>query len=118
MSDRMSRRAVMAALLLLASPERLQDHGDGSAKLSVTFDSIAELRAWLDDADLNTPDLLIVDRTLTDDNGRSYRSATAFPTWHGWEIFAYAREDIDPSPLDESTRDGLTALVSAGSAVA
>ncbi|MDG4790004.1 hypothetical protein O7626_29470 [Micromonospora sp. WMMD1102] len=110
MTKRKSRRTVYAALLLLASPTEMRQRGDGIS-LAFEFDSIAEMRSWLDAAGLNTPDTLTGEHSGTTVTGRSYRELTAYPTWHGWKIYATATEYTDPSPLDEPTRDGLTALV-------
>ncbi|MDG4768518.1 hypothetical protein O7632_31150 [Solwaraspora sp. WMMD406] len=102
----------MAALLLTGEPNTIRDRGDG--KLSVEFDSIADLRAWLTAAGLDTPDQLIGHEhvgTLT--SGRPYRSLSAYPTWHGWEIYAHATEHTQPTALDTDTTDALTALAAA-----
>ncbi|MEV0727706.1 hypothetical protein [Polymorphospora sp. NPDC050346] len=109
MTERKSRRAVFAELLLLANPTRMQVFSDGK-HLSIDFESIADLKSWLFLAGLDSDDLLSGERSHTDDDGRPYRSMTAYPTWHGWEIYASARDYTDPGPLDTDTTDKLTAL--------
>ncbi|MBO4207944.1 hypothetical protein [Micromonospora echinofusca] len=99
----------MAELLLLANPNMIRTHGDGMS-LSVDFDSIADLRSWLRLAGLDSPDLLTGERNGTTDDGRPYRRMNAYPTWHGWEIYASAKDYTDASPLDPTTTDRLTAL--------
>lgn len=114
MSIRKNRRAVMAELLLMANPARIDAHED-KVSLAVNFDTIAELRSWLDASGLNTPDLLIGEREGTFRDGRPYRAMNAYPTWHGWEIYASATETTDPAPpLDPQTADQLTALAVTG----
>lgn len=108
MSIRKSRRAVMAELLLMANPTSIHAHRDGSG-LSVDFDSIAELRSWLDLAGLNSPDLLTREHDRTRD-GRPYRVMCAYPTWHGWDIYATATDYTTAAPLDSTTADQLAAL--------
>ncbi|MEO3781551.1 hypothetical protein ABGB16_33195 [Micromonospora sp. B11E3] len=98
----------MAELLLLANPAEIRDR-DG-VSLSVDFDSIAELRSWLDLAGLNSPDLLISEHDSTTEDGRPFRALNAFPTWHGWEIYARAVDYTDAAPLDATTADQLAAL--------
>ncbi|WFE27808.1 hypothetical protein O7623_00920 [Solwaraspora sp. WMMD791] len=106
-ATRIPRRAVMAALLLTGAPNTIRDLGDG--KLSVDFDTIADLRAWLTAAGLDTPGQPIEHQgTLTD--GRPYRSLAAWPTWHGWKISAHAMEHPTTTPLDTDTTTALTAL--------
>ncbi|WBB82323.1 hypothetical protein O7606_07910 [Micromonospora sp. WMMD882] len=103
----------MAELLLLANPAGIR--ASTSDALSVDFDSIAELRGWLRLAGLDTANLLTGERDSTDTEGRPYRSAYAYPVWHGWKIYAYARDYTDTAaPLDPATTDQLTALVVAG----
>lgn len=110
MSIRKNRRAVMAELLLLASPTAIRTRGDGIS-LDVDFDSIAELRSWLHLAGLNSPDLLTGEHKGTDSDGRPYRALNAYPTWHGWEVYAHAIEHTDSAGhLDPSTVDRLAAL--------
>lgn len=111
MSIRKNRRAVMAELLLLASPTAIRTRGDGIS-LDVDFDSIAELRSWLHLAGLNSPDLLTSKECQgTGSDGRPYRALNAYPTWHGWEVYAHAIEYTDSAGhLDPSTVDRLTAL--------
>ncbi|SCL15158.1 hypothetical protein [Micromonospora inyonensis] len=109
MTDRKSYRAVMAELLLLAAPTAIRVHSDGSS-MAFTFATVAELRAWLDAAGLNTPDLLVAERERTDHEGRSVRSMNAYPTWHGWEIYADAVEPVDLPPMDQATVTALTGL--------
>ena len=113
MTARKSRRAVYAELLLLANPTDIHLHRD-KRTLSVDFDSIAELRSWLRLAGLNSPDLLIGENDGTTDDGRPYRSMTAYPTWYGWEIFARARDCADAMPLDAQTAERLAAVAVAG----
>lgn len=114
MSDRKSRRAVMAELLLLASPTTIRVHTP-DVSLSVAFDSIAELKSWLHLAGLNDPDMLTGEHEGTTNDGRPYRSMNAYPTWRGWEFYASAREFTDSGgDLDAQTADGLAALVVAG----
>ncbi|SCL39222.1 hypothetical protein GA0074692_5285 [Micromonospora pallida] len=107
MTARRSHRAVMAELLLLAAPTGIRVHGD-HASMAITFATVAELRTWLDAAGLNAPDLLTAERERTDSEGRPVRSMYAYPTWHGWEIYADATEAVDVSPLDASTVAALT----------
>lgn len=110
MSIRKNRRAVMAELLLLANPAGIHAREDG-VSLSVDFDTIAELRSWLDVSGLNTPDLLTGEREGTYRDGRPYRAMNAYPTWHGWEIYANATETANTAPpLDPQTADQLAAL--------
>lgn len=110
MSNRKSRRAVMAELLLLASPATIRVHTP-DVSLSVTFDSIAELKSWLHLAGLNDPDMLTSKHQGTSDDGRPYRSMNAFPTWHGWEFYAHAIDYTDGGAhLDAQTADQLAAL--------
>jgi hypothetical protein len=106
---RISRRAAFAALLLTTNPIELSQFGDRPA-LSITFDSITELRAWLTREGLDTPDLLTGEHTNTTQDGRSYRSLHAYPTWRGWEIYADARDYLDAPALDEQTTTGLADL--------
>ncbi|MFY1649898.1 hypothetical protein ACN27J_03255 [Solwaraspora sp. WMMB762] len=111
-TTRKSRRAVMADLLLFAAPVGIEDIGDG--RLSVYFDTFAELREWLTAAGLDTPDLLTHHHNgRTADDGRRYQSLSAWPTWHGWEVFARAVEYPDLAALDVDTTDQLTALTEA-----
>ncbi|WP_326549928.1 hypothetical protein [Micromonospora sp. NBC_01813] len=107
---RKPRRALLAELLLLADPVAVRDRGDGS--LAVDFDSFAALRAWLAAAGLDGPDVMGHEYTYTNQaDGQPYRSLTAWPTWHGWEITARAVEpSADLAPLDTDTADALTAL--------
>jgi hypothetical protein len=107
------RRAVMAELLLLADPNSIGFHSDGVA-LHVDFDTIADLRGWLHLAGLNSPDLLTSEREGVTNDGRLRRSMTAYPTWHGWEVYATAVEYPDPVPLDPQTTDQLAALAASG----
>jgi hypothetical protein len=114
MTDRKTRRAVMAELLLLADPTGIQVRPDG-VSLYVTFDSIGALRSWLSLTGLDGPDLLTGEHEGTRDDGRPYRSMHAYPTWHGWEIYAHASEYTDTTPqLDPATADKLAALAVAG----
>ncbi|MEV6693191.1 hypothetical protein AB0M35_17140 [Micromonospora sp. NPDC051196] len=101
----------MAELILLANPTGIRVRGDGTS-LDIDFDSIAELRAWLHLAGLDIPDVLISkEYEGTNAEGRPYRSLNAYPTWHGWEIFAHAVEYTDNgATLDTSTADQLAAL--------
>ncbi|MBO4159301.1 hypothetical protein [Micromonospora antibiotica] len=100
----------MAELILLADPTFIRVHTPG-VSLSVTFDSIADLKSWLHLAGLNDPDMLTGEHDGTADDGRPYRSMNAYPTWHGWEFYASAREYTDTAgPLDPSTADRLAAL--------
>ncbi|MFY1588413.1 hypothetical protein ACN267_28410 [Micromonospora sp. WMMD734] len=100
----------MAELILLADPTEIRIRSDGRS-LTVDFDSVAELKSWLHLAGLNSPDLLSREYQGTDKDGRPYRAMSAYPTWHGWEFFAYAREFTDTTgPLDPSTADRLAAL--------
>ncbi|MFB9851060.1 hypothetical protein ACFFMR_11775 [Micromonospora andamanensis] len=103
----------MAELLLLADPKHIHTHGDG-VSLAFDFDRIAELRSWLHLAGLNDPDMLTAERTGTTDDGRPYESMHAYPTWHGWEIYAYAKEYTTGPDLDPATVDRLSALAVAG----
>lgn len=110
MTDRKTRRAVMAELLLLANPSTIRVHTP-DVSLSVTFDSIAELQSWLHLAGLHDPDMLTGEHEGTTDDGRPYRSMNAYPTWHGWEFYAHAADYTDTTPqLDPATADRLAAL--------
>lgn len=109
MTDRKNYRAVMAELLLLAAPTAIHVHSDHRG-MAITFATVAELRAWLDAAGLNAPDLLTAERERTDHEGRPVRSMNAYPTWHGWEIYANAVEPVDMPPLDQATVTALTGL--------
>lgn len=109
MTDRKPHRAVMAELLLLAAPTSIRVHRDDRS-MAFTFATVAELRAWLDAADLNAPDLLTAERERVDDDGRTVRFMYAYPTWHGWEIYADAVEPVDVPPLDAATVTALTTL--------
>ena len=110
MSVRKNRRAVMAELLLLADPTAVRVFREGTA-LSIDFDSIAALKSWLHLAGLNDPDLLTGEHDGTDAEGRACRSMSAYPTWHGWEVYATAIEPADTAPpLDAQTVDQLAAL--------
>ncbi len=109
MTDRKSHRAVMAELLLLAAPTGIRVHSDGSS-MAITFGSVTELRAWLDAAGLNAPNLLISERERVNNDGRPVRSLNAYPTWHGWEIYADATDYLDATPLDTATADALAAV--------
>ena len=111
MTDRKPRRAVFAELLLLADPIEIHQRGDG-VSLSIRFATVADLRDWLIAADLNSPDLLAGEHTGEAD-GRPYRSMNAYPTWHGWEIYANAIEFTAASDLDPDTRTHLSALTAA-----
>ncbi|MEV4119471.1 hypothetical protein [Micromonospora sp. NPDC049645] len=101
----------MAELLLLANPTAITVRGDGTS-LHIDFDSIAELRSWLHLAGLSSTDLLTTpEREYTDSDGRPYRTVSAYPTWHGWEIFAFVREYTDSrTQLDASTVEQLAAM--------
>jgi hypothetical protein len=112
-SVRKHRRAVFAELLLLADPIGFSAQGDGIS-LTIDFATAADLRSWLHLADLNSPCLLITEHERTDHNGRAYRSLHAYPTWHGWDIYASAVEYPDTSPLDPPTLDQLGALAASG----
>lgn len=113
MSTRKNRRTVMAELLLLADPTDIRTRLDG-VSLSVSFDRIAELRSWLHLAGLNHPNLLTGHSDGTDDDGRAYRSMTAYPTWHGWKVYAHAIEYTDADKaLEPATADQLAALAAA-----
>ena len=109
MSIRKNRRALMAELLLLADPADIRSREDG-VSLSINFDSIAELRSWLHLAGLDGPDLVSFENAGVDADGRSHRIMNAFPTWHGWEIFAYATEYTAGTPLDPDTVEQLSAV--------
>ncbi|MEV7229690.1 hypothetical protein AB0M79_22085 [Polymorphospora sp. NPDC051019] len=112
MTERKSRRAVFAELLLLANPTSMRVFSDGK-HLSIDFDSIADLKSWLFLAGLNSDDLLSGEHSHTDDDGRPYRRMNAYPTWHGWEIYASARDYTDPGPLGTDTVDKLAAVAGA-----
>ncbi|MEV2241738.1 hypothetical protein [Micromonospora sp. NPDC049891] len=99
----------MAEILLLADPTEIRTHTDG-ASLAVSFDRIAELRSWLHLAGLNSPDLLSSEHTDTDDDGRPWQVMTAYPTLHGWKIYAHAKEYTTGPDLDPTTVDRLAAL--------
>ncbi|WP_344170941.1 hypothetical protein [Pilimelia columellifera] len=103
----------MAELLLLANPSAVYVHTPG-VSLSVTFDSIGELKSWLDLAGLNDPEMLTGEHDGTTDDGRAYRSMNAYPTWHGWEFYANATDYTDnTAQLDTATIEQLTALTAA-----
>jgi hypothetical protein len=108
-----NRRAVMAELLLLADPNSVSFRSDG-VSMHIDFDTIADLRAWLHLAGLNSPDLLAAEREGTANGGQLRRSMHAYPTWHGWEVYAAAVEYPDPPPLDSQTADDLAALAASG----
>jgi hypothetical protein len=108
----MNRRAVFAEALLMADPSELEQRDETS--LRIEFDTITELRSWLAAAGLDTPDLLASETSHVTPDGRPYRSMHAYPTWHGWEIYAEARDYDDVAPLDEPTRDQLRELASTG----
>ncbi|WP_433533694.1 hypothetical protein ACQPYA_30700 [Micromonospora sp. CA-263727] len=99
----------MAELLLFADPTGIRVHTDG-VSLAVDFDSIAELRSWLHLAGLNDPDLLTAERESTDDDGRHRRTMNAYPTWHGWEIYAHAVDYTTSPDLAPATVARLAAL--------
>ncbi|NJP34154.1 hypothetical protein [Micromonospora thermarum] len=101
----------MAELILLSNPAGIAIRSDGTS-LAVDFDSIAELHSWLHLAGLNGPDVLIgKEHEGTSSDGRPYRSVNAYPTWHGWEIYAHAVEYTDSgAQIDASTADRLAAL--------
>ncbi|TCB89280.1 hypothetical protein E0H26_28115 [Micromonospora zingiberis] len=103
----------MAELLLLADPKHFQTNTDG-VSLAFDFDSIADLRSWLHLAGLTDPDMLTAERTGTTDDGRPYRTMYAYPTWHGWEIYAYAKEYTSGPALAPATVDRLSALAVEG----
>ena len=110
MTTRKPRRALFAELLLTGSPSSIMAHADGTG-LSVAFDSVADLYAWLDAAGLNTPGLLTGESTRTDpDDGHTWRTVNAYPTWHGWEIYARARDQVAAAPLDEQMTAALVAV--------
>lgn len=110
MSDRKSRRAVMAELLLLANPTDIAVRAS-EGSLSATFDSFADLKSWLHLAGLSDQDALLSEHQGVRGDGRPYRMMYAFPTWHGWQCYAYATEYTDSdAALDSATADGLTAL--------
>ncbi|GAB3157639.1 hypothetical protein GCM10027290_59040 [Micromonospora sonneratiae] len=112
MTTRKSRRAVMAEMLLIANPSAMYDTpGYG---LAVSFDTIVELRTWLNDAGLNGPDLLANEHTGTQDDGRTFRRMTAWPMWHGWRISAHATEYTDPPALHVDAVEGLSTVAVAG----
>lgn len=114
MSIRKNRRAVLAELLLTGNPSGVYIREDQTS-MAIDFETIADLRSWLDTAGLTSPDLLTSEHEGTDRDGQPYRSMHAYPTWHGWEIYAQARESTDPAPpLDRQTTDRLTALAGAG----
>jgi hypothetical protein len=109
-SVRKNRRAVLAELLLLADPIEFRVRSDGES-VAIDFDRVAELKSWLHLAGLNAADVLIGEHEGTDDDGRPYRSMNAYPTWHGWKIYAHAIEHIDTGmPLDAHTAEQLAAL--------
>ncbi|WP_212994000.1 hypothetical protein [Actinoplanes auranticolor] len=100
----------MAELLLLADPTAIRIRPDGES-MAFDFDTIAELRSWLHLAGLDAPDLLTGRHDGTDDDGWPFRSMYAYPTWHGWKIYARAFEHTDTAaPLDPHTADQLAAL--------
>ncbi|MEV6800163.1 hypothetical protein AB0M91_17705 [Micromonospora rifamycinica] len=100
----------MAELVLLADPTEIRFLSDGTS-LAVEFASIADLKSWLRLAGLNDPDMLTAEYDNTTTDGRAYRQMNAYPTWHGWKVYAYATEYTDTTgPLDSSTADRLAAL--------
>lgn len=110
MSNRKNRRAVLAELVLLADPIEIRFRSDGTS-LAVEFASIAGLKSWLHLAGLNDPDMLTAEYDGTTDDGRPYRQMNAYPTWHGWKVYAFATDYTDTTgPLDPSTADRLAAL--------
>jgi hypothetical protein len=109
---RKNRRSLMAELVLLADPSSIHSRGD-EVSLSVEFDTVNALQSWLQVAGLNTPDLLTGEHEGTR-NDRPYRSLAAYPTWHGWEIYATATEYADRGHrIEPDTADRLTALAAA-----
>ncbi|MFG1844079.1 hypothetical protein [Micromonospora carbonacea] len=100
----------MAELILLAEPTEIRFRSDG-VSLAVEFDSIAGLKSWLHLAGLNDPDMLTGEHDATTADGRPYRQMNAYPTWHGWKVYAHATDYTDTTPqLDPSTADRLAAL--------
>lgn len=113
MSERVSRRQIMAAILLTGDPVALrQGSGDYAEKLYIEFDSIGDLRAWLAAAGLDGPNLLS-DEWVADTTGEL--RACAWPTWHGWPITASATDPAAvPVELAVETVDALTELAARG----
>lgn len=109
MSARKSRRAVLAELVLLANPSEFRVHSSNDTALSVEFDTIAELQAWLVATGLDNLDVLTRLREGVDKDGRPTRTMVAYPIWHGWEIYASAVEQA-AAPLDPEVGDRLTEL--------
>ena len=64
----------------------------------------------------NVPDTLVgTERAYTDNDGRPRRHLNAYPTWHGWEIYAHADEPDDPpAELDARYAADLAELVATG----
>ena len=113
-TPRKTRRAVLAELLLLADPAEIRTHTEG-VSLTFRFDSIAALRSWLHLAGLNSPDLLTSgERDGTDIDGRPCRTLNAYPTWHGWEIYASATDYTTAPDLDPATVEQLAAVAVTG----
>jgi len=112
MTTRIPRRAVMAALLLTGSPRAIQLLGaESDAFIDVEFDSAGDLLGWLAATGQDQTEVATSDHTTP---SRRYRRSYVVTTWHGWRICAAARDDIvDPPPLDDATRNGLTALTAA-----
>lgn len=112
MSERMSRRVVMAQVLLVAAPVKLWAYGDRA--LTIEFGTIAELRVWLDAERLSGPNLPTREYTWPHGDQTCRFVHAHREGWHGWNVYASAEEYIDPAPLDEDTTRGLTALVGGG----
>lgn len=111
MSARKSRRAVFAEVLLTAAPVELAQFRDGTPSLRIEFATIVELRAWLTAAGLAVP--TGEPHEWTDKDGQPRRSLTAYPTWHGWKIYAAADERVDVAPLSARTCTALERLTAA-----
>ncbi|MEV7624252.1 hypothetical protein [Actinoplanes sp. NPDC089786] len=99
----------MAELILLADPTAFRVFREDA--LSIDFDRVAELKSWLHLAGLNDPDMLTGGHDGVSDDGRPYRSMSAYPKWHGWEIYANATEYSDTTgELNPQLADQLAEL--------
>jgi hypothetical protein len=84
---------------------------DDTPAIAVDFDSVAELWEWLRLTGQDTPDLLTGESTYTSDqDGRTYRAVTAYPTWHGWKIYAHAQDPIGPPAIDQQSLAALSVI--------